>query len=347
MSDALEALLNSDPDKMLEGLESADEPTPVEKETTLENVGTDAPEEEEEITVDPAAELKKQLDDIQRERDGLLKGMKDERRKRQEFQGRFDQLSQTVNAILEQRSRGAADQTGADSTKVSKGIQVEFDEDGNAFLPEENMQAVLTPYQKKIMELEQKLAATSGQMKAETEGQRVLQQILSEDAAFPAAHAEYVKAREWANQRVVDYQLDNNLTGPMNGEQALDLVFDETAEAEFTKAFPGADLDAVVGNSQRAFRKALRSLAPKETAAAEPTTETAPTQKATTDSRFQKVLNKPSGLGSAKNSKSAPALSERVGQLSHQDILSLNDSDIEALQEAMLAEEKSEGIRFK
>lgn len=310
-------------------------------ETTDENADTN----DGEGNVDPTEALKdmeERIAALTREKDGFMKGMKDERRKRQEFQGRFDQLSQTVNAILEQRTKQATADTG--DTKKLKGVPVEFDEDGNAFLPAENMQAMLTPYQKKIMELEQRLSATSGQIEQKHEENKVIQQILSEDEQYPTAYRKYQAAREWANQKVIDFQLDNNLQGPMTPEQALDYVFDETLETEFTQAFPGADLEAVIGNSKRAFRKALKSFKVKPT---EEPIEKPIADKKTPDSRFQKVLQKPSGLGNAKNSKSTPPVTERVGQLSHQDIMSLNDADIAALQEAMLQEEKSDGIIFK
>ncbi len=63
----------------------------------------------------------------------------------------------------------------------------------------------------------------------------------------------YKSARSWVNDQVIDYQRENSLDGIMNSGQALDHVFDEDKEAEFTKKFPGFTLDEVVtaGDSQR------------------------------------------------------------------------------------------------
>jgi hypothetical protein len=52
------------------------------------------------------------------------------------------------------------------------------------------------------------------------------------------------------------------------------------------------------------------------------------------DSRFQKVLNKPSTLGNQANAKAGQlSVLEKVGNLKTEDIMNLTDAQIEALME--------------
>lgn len=337
-NDVLDDLLNSDdPEFTDEDTSDAGEDASL---SNLLGEGDDAGAPAEEAV--DLKSLQAQIDEYKREKDGLLKGIQEERKKRQEFKGRLDQLSSTVNAILEKKIKGDADPTGA--TKKISGIQVEFDEDGNAYLPSEKLAAVLTPYQRKIMELENQTTATAQATRAEKASQQALQALLREDASYPAAYDSYQKAREWANNKVIEFQQANELEGPMLPELALDHVFTPEVEAEFTKQFPGADLESVVGNSKRAFRKALKGFATVSQTVEKPSLIE---KKAPTDSRFQKVLKKPSGLGAAKNAKGADlSVSDRLSSLSATDIYDLSDKEIKALEQALLAEEKSDGIRF-
>lgn len=341
MEDALEKLLNGELEEPTD--DDTDENVAAESDTDEESpaAGTEEPADDQGTT--DITTLQAQLEAIQREKDGLLKGIQEERKKRQEFKGRLDQLTSTVNAILEQRTKGAADLTGEQKKQI-KGITVEFDEDGNAYLPSEKLAAILTPYQRKIMELEERSTATAQQTQQQAEANRVLQQILSEDASYPTAFNSYQKAREWANQKVIEFQMENELRGPMTGEQALDYVFNPELETEFNTLFPGADLEAVVGNSKRAFRKALKSLAPATQTDETPIVQT---KKPAANSQFKKVLNKPSGLGATKNAKGGDlGVTDRLAELGSQDIMNLSDKEIRALEQALLAEEKTGGIRF-
>jgi hypothetical protein len=65
------------------------------------------------------------------------------------------------------------------------------------------------------------------------------------------------------------------------------------------------------------------------------------------DSRFQKVLNKPSGLGETANAKAEVSVVEKAGNLGSIDIMALSDEAAEQLEKAMLREENAEGITFK
>jgi hypothetical protein len=138
----------------------------------------------------------------------------------------------------------------------------------------------------------------------------------------------------------VEFQRENGMAGQMTSGQALDLVFDDSVEKEFSQRFPGVPLDEIVTaeDSQRNFRKMLKSLS----AAADSRADT------TGKEKFQKLLKKPSGLGSTPNAKSGHVnVSEKLSSFSSEDIMSLSDREVEALLRAMKSEEKEEGYLFK
>ena len=111
----------------------------------------------------------------------------------------------------------------------------------------------------------------------------------------------------------------------------MDYVFDTQLRKEFANEFDGLDLVDIVTaeDSQDHFRRMLNNVATVMTP--EDNTETTgPKDKM--DSRFQKVLNKPSSLGNQANAKAGQlTILEKVGNLNTTDIMDLSDSQIEAL----------------
>lgn len=307
------------------------------------------------VTDPPAAEdtsklSLEQLEALQRENAGLLKGIKEERKKRQEFQSRLDTLTGTVNAILDKRANKATD-SDADSTGAKQkvaSIVLDIDDDGETVLPVDKLDAVLSPYRQEIENLKQMIAAGYQQTQKQAEGSAVLQRTLSEDERYSKIYNnEYMKARNWANEKVIEWQQDNNYQGALNGELAMEYVFDGELEKEFQNAFPGADLEAVVGQSNRSLKKALRSFIPKEDVVETTSTSTDTDKKKESASRFQKVLNKPTGLSGARNAKAAQVdVVDKVGALSATDIMDLSDAEAAAIIEAMSADERTSGIKF-
>ncbi len=132
----------------------------------------------------------------------------------------------------------------------------------------------------------------------------------------------------------------NNIQGTLSSGQALDHVFTDDLTKEFESEFENIDLVDVVTaeDSQHHFRKMLSNVA-------NPTTPDNNDDKP--DSRFQQVLQKPSGLGKSANAKSGELpLSERAGNMSATDILNLSDDQITALEKALLREEETDGVKF-
>jgi hypothetical protein len=276
---------------------------------------------------------------VEKEKNGLLQDVKAERRKRQDMSGRLSQLTDTVNGILSTRQSLATDPTTIPD-KRSAGIPVEFDDDGDGVIPKDAIAEMLTPYEEEIENLKLQLQQSNSAQDAQREAENIKRSIIGEDERFLTASRKYDSARKWVVDQVTDFAQQNGVQRALTSGEALDYVFDDRLEGEFKAMFPELRLDDVVTaeDSQRHYRNTLSHIAD----ALNQTPDGPPV-----DSRFQKVLNKPSGLGSTTNAKGGElTIAEKVGSLATEDIMNLTDAQIEALQKALASEEKSDGVRF-
>ena len=276
--------------------------------------------------------LKTQVEDLNKERQGLLSATKDERRKRQEASSRLNQLEGAVSAILSQRQQQGIEsltETEAAGAKA-QGIPVTYDEDGNGWIDNKVMTEMLTPYQEKIQELEKKLQHTNDTNAATDQADKIRQGIIGEDERFGLANGQYRAARKWVEDQVFDFAKANNVQRTINSGEALDYVFDSSLRKEFTEQFKDLSLMDIVTaeDSQEHFRQMLSNVA--DATNKDNLDLTSPKDKM--DSRFQKVLNKPSTLGNQANAKAGQlTILEKVGNLNSSDIMDLSDDQIDAL----------------
>jgi hypothetical protein len=283
--------------------------------------------------------LKNQLAELEKEKQGLLKGVKDERRKRQELKGRLDQVTESVNDILATRDQLATQELEKKAEATVNGIPVEFTDEGDAFLPMDKVNAITAPYEKEINDLKQSIEYLTAAGDQRAKAQRTIETIVGKDESYGPAYNKYRSARDWVESKVVDFQRMNNIQGTLSPGQALDHVFDADLKQEFESSFDNIDLVDVVTaeESELLFERTLSNIATAMT----PKTDNQP------DSRFQKVLQKPSGLGKSANAKGGEVpLSERAGNMSSADIMNLSDAQIEALEKALLKEEETDGITW-
>lgn len=275
--------------------------------------------------------------ELERQKKGFYDNMKEERRKRQEIQSELDRVKGTVGAILEMRRQPAGDLL-APKPKF-QGIPVKETEDGDLFVPADQLQSVVAPYEAKIVALEQRLQQSNLQRTVQDETEKVFQSIVGENESYGPAYQKYQAARKWINDQVIDYQRENGMRGPMTSGQALDTVFaDDQVEKEFTTRFPGLNVEDVVQaeDSQRMFKRMLNN-----------TVKTLQPKAPSTDERFRRVLNKPAGLGQTTNAKGAKlSMSEKLADLSPSDIMGLTDSQVKQMEKLLLEEEKNDGLSF-
>jgi hypothetical protein len=291
---------------------------------------------------DDISALRKEIDDLNKEKHGLLKNVKQERSRRQEISGRLSQLTDTVNGILEAKNKPTGPAPEQDPKKGK--LPVTWTEDGEGFIQADKIDEMLTPYQERIAELEQMVQNSTARNSAEIEVEKIRQAIVGEDERYEPAYRKYQAARKWVVDQVTDFQRANDVGRPITSGEALDYVFaDKDLEAEFNSAYPNMDLTDIVTaeDSQRHLRRTLSNLA----TAMSPSEDQSNARKP--DSRFQKVLNKPSALGNNANAKSGhESVLDKIHSLKAEDYMDLTDSQIDALLRAVAEEEKNEGVTF-
>lgn len=278
--------------------------------------------------------LRAQIDELSKEKHGLLKTVKEERRKRQEIGGRLNQLTETVNGVLAEKQNPAAE--AIEESQISGDLPVTFTEDGDAYVSKTVIDNVVKPYTEKITELEQMLVNTTASQAASNDAARIKNAIVGEDERYALANNKYQAARKWVNDQATDFTTQNKVGRALTSGEALDYVFNEKDTLdEFQAQFPGLNIVDIVTaeDSQHHFRTMLSNIAeslnPGKTV----------TQQPEIDSRFKKVMNKPTTLSGTPNEKGSElTVVEKVGALKAEDILNLSDAQVEALEKALAAD---------
>jgi len=345
--DEVKELQNQIPSELKDDDEDTSEEEVVEEDVT-EN-------EDEELETDDQVSLKdlqaklQQLEDekneLERKHRGVFKELKSERRTRQEMGEQYNNLSKTIQQIIQQRQ---AAQT-VEPQQTINGIPVEFDENGDAFIPQEKLVGLTKPLQDRIESLQKSMATTKGQMEQQAAAQAAINNVLSEDERYPDVWPVYQKARAWANDAVIDWQQENEVQGVIKSNDALKYIFDSKLQSEFNKQFPGLSLEHIVTAEDGDYflKRTLANIA-DAVFAEEEEEAVVPTKKvASKSSKFSKVLNKPNGLGaSANKSGSQKSIIDTAESLSSLDALDLSDAQADALIRALEREEKVGGITF-
>lgn len=311
------------------------------KDEDLEDDGTKKlPANQEDL-----AKLKAEIADLNKEKHGLLAGVKAERTKRQEINGKLSQLTDTVNGLLTNRQEAAANLVAeAANANKGKGLPVTWTEEGEGFVDNRVIDEVLDPYKNKILELEEQLQLTNSATKATNDAENVRRAIVGEDERYTPAYNKYQAARKWVVDQVTDFAKQNNVNRALTSGEALDHVFDsKDVESEFSSAFPGIDLEKVVTaeDSKRHFRNTMSSMADAMNPGDDENHNAKP------DSRFQKVLNKPSGLGNSANAKAGNlSTMDKLNGLTVDDIMNIDDATAAKLMDAISKDEKTGGVNF-
>jgi hypothetical protein len=285
------------------------------------------------INMDEVNALKAKVDELELARAGLLKAKQAATLKRQSAEDRLAQLEGAVGTILSQRQRqGMESLSESEAAGARKqGIPVSYDDDGNGWIDPNYITQLTSPYAQRINELEAKLQQTSAASSAQSNAQKIMEGIIGEDERFGPASGRYRAARKWVEDKVLDFSQTNGVKRAMTSGEALDHVFsDSFVQKEFEKQFGGIDLADVVTaeDSQSHFRRALRGIAEKLT----PKDDFLTTPKDKMDSRFQKVLNKPSSLGNQANAKAGQlSVLDRLNNISTQELMEFSDAQIETL----------------
>ena len=282
--------------------------------------------------------LKLQVEDLTSANAGLLKAKQAETRKRQDSSDRLNQLEGAVGTILSQRQQqGTASVSEAEAAGArAQGIPVTYDDDGNGWIDPSHVNNLVSPYETRINELEAKLQQSNAAASATSNADKIMDGIIGENEQYGPASGRYRAARKWVEDQVFEFSSANGVQRNLTSGEALDHVFsDAMLKKEFTNQFEGIDLVDIVTaeDSQEHFRRMLSNVA---SATTPKDTDTLATPKEKMDSRFQKVLDKPSNLGSQANAKAGQSsIMEKVGSLSTQDIMDLGEEQIDTLMKLM------------
>ena len=289
--------------------------------------------------------LKTQIESLEKEKQGLLAATKAERTKRQATAGRLEQLENAVTGILSQRQQKGMESLSVHEASVAqkKGLPVIYDEDGNGWVDQDAVNNLVSPYEQKITDLEARLQQVNTNSQAQDAADKVREGIIGEDERYGFAAGRYRAARKWVEDAVFDYAKENGVKRALTSGEALDYVLDKELRDEFSELFKNIDVIDIVTaeDSQDHFRRMLSHVAD----ATYPKEEIDPGPRM--DSRFQKVLRKPSNLGRNANAKAGQlSVMDRVENLRPSDITNMSDKDIDTILQAMAREEKEDGIRF-
>ena len=277
--------------------------------------------------------LKSKVEELELAKTGLLKAKQAQTLKRQGAEDRLSQVEGAVNAMLSQRQQqGMESVTESEAAGArSRGIPVTYDDDGNGWIDPDLITQLTTPYENRINDLEAKLQQTDAASTANVQATKIMEGIIGEDERYGSANGRYRAARKWVEDTVFDFTKTNGITQPMSSGQALDNVFtDKWVQEEFAKTFEGVDLVDVVTaeDSQMNFRRVLNNIA--ATAKVEDNNLTLPKEKM--DSRFQKVLDKPSTLGGQANAKAGQlTVLDKINNITTNELMEYSDDQIDLL----------------
>lgn len=275
--------------------------------------------------------LKAKVEELESANAGLLKAKQAEVGKRQTLAEKQAQLEGAISAILSQRQQaGMESVTEAQAAGAkAQGIPVTYDDDGNGWIDPNYIQQLTSPYEQRINELEAKLQQTDAASSAAAQAQKVMEAIVGEDPSYGPASGRYRAARKWVEDQVISFSNENGVKRQLTSGEALDHVFsDPFVQKQFNDQFGNIDLVDVVTaeDSQAHYRRTLKNIA----SVLGPQELEMPKDKM--DSRFQKVLNKPSTLGTNANAKAGQlSVLERVGSMGTEDIMGFSDAQIDAL----------------
>jgi len=290
-------------EKELEELEKEEEATEEETEPAQEGAepegdgagGEEEPEGEEEPPSDIES-LKAELAELKNANRGLLTTIQEERRRRQEHDGRFAQLTELLQQA---RAKSDGGEEKSDQKKIVN-LPFEVDEDGNIVTDEkafkEFLKKSLGDIDKPVQEIREELDQTRAYYEQERAFNRIVQDVVSKDESYPQAYQKLQRAADWINQQVIAMQEAAGIPGEIPTNVALEALAGTQVEQEFQKMFPGVDFERTVRayDSKYDLARAVDSFAKAGSIKG----NTAP---AIDPKKAKATMRKPAGPGGVKN----------------------------------------------
>lgn len=135
-------------------------------------------------------------------------------------------------------------------------MKIQYDDEGNAFLGEEEVSELLTPYEQKIQQLEYAIAMARAGNVYEAQGRALLDGVIGQKAHYSTAYERLNLAHKELNELVRIFQQEHGLEGYMSPHDASVLLEGTEYEDEFNRLHPDVDMtDALFYNQSEAHLK--------------------------------------------------------------------------------------------
>lgn len=268
--------------------------------------------------------LEERLAELEKQNQGLLNAITDERRKRQHSDGRLSQITELMSTAKER----AADKEPAQKEAKPSHVPIEVTDDGKAFISTEALDALLKTKLKNYEEPLQRMQQEMEAAKATTEQERAFQEsvsaVLSEDDEYPTAYRSVQKAADWVNKEVMRMQEQSGIDGYVPTAVALELLAGTAVEQEFTKRFPGMDFERTIKayDSKWDLKQAIKSTI---------SVGKKPAPKGIDPLKAARVMGKPSSLTTPKQLKGGGISDDDLDSLDMDTIINLTDAERDKL----------------
>jgi len=142
------------------------------------------------------------------------------------------------------------------------GIKVKFDEDGEAYVDEQDLAVATRPYAQKINQLEQALIQSQQRNDHNRNAKNTVDNILAEKDSYKKASKVMGDARAWINDVIIAFQNENGIGGTIAPADALKLLKGTEVEKEFKEEFGDVDLMDVIfsGTDEFQYKRGLDSI---------------------------------------------------------------------------------------
>lgn len=293
--------------------------------------------------------LEEKLALIEKENKGLRKDIVKIRGDRREARDRFNRLHGMIEQIQKEKAGSQSDEKAGDkkSDDPLKDLKlaVEYDDDGNPYVPADALAEIIKGHDQKLEETKRAYLQDKAAQEQMQTVQNTIQKIVSMDDQYPNAYRSVERALADMNQRVMEIQQEREMTGALTPGQALDLLEQEGALGEWQKQYPGMDPDIVANafQSERQLKKALDVVAKFSTNNNndDKIDDTNKAKKSLSDAAIQDKLSKKPSTHGKGATDARDSIVDKVGSSRSEDILNLSDKDVERLMEKMRQEELS------
>lgn len=249
---------------------------------------------------------------------GLIKATQAERAKRHNLEEQIQQVTEKINAAAMSRK--------SEEEEEVPGIKVEFDDEGNAYVPRDKLQTISNKdreYQEKIDRLEYNDLLT----RAEQAKNLVFQKVSND-----YKEGVTLVQKQWndLNEIFSTYIENNGIEIPKDSDGVADILFSEDVTSAFKKKHPTGDIDDLVdvytsqslSMLERKLRKAARAQ------------DLSSTEKKDSLKLLKKIGKQPPSMNRMQNQRSGKS------ELSLDDISKMSSEDFEKMSDKAIEEIK-------